>query len=50
MRKIVFGIAAILGIVVGTFTISILGWISIISPPYADHLYQKLNNWAEKDE
>ena len=50
MRKIVFGIASILGIVAGTIVISILGWISIFSPIYADYLYQKLHNWAENDE
>jgi hypothetical protein len=50
MRRLVLGFASVLGIIIGTLFISILGLISIFSPQYSDDLHQKLIDWAENDE
>lgn len=49
MKKVLVGIASILGVIVGTLSISILGLISIFAPQYSDKLFQKLLEWANND-
>jgi purine-cytosine permease-like protein len=50
MKNIAIFFASVLGIIIGTLFISILGLISIFSPQYSDDLHQKLIDWAENDE
>ena len=50
MKKILMGIASILGVIVGTLSLSILGLIAIFAPQYSDKLFQKLIEWANYDE
>ena len=50
MRKILYFIGAVLGVVCGYISLSILGWISLFFPQKSDELLEKLQKWANNGE
>jgi len=50
MKIVCRTIGAVLGLICGYISISILGWISLFSPQFSDDLLKKLQNWAKIDD
>ena len=50
MNSIMVLLGKIFGCVAGTFTVSFLGWSSLIAPEWSDNLNKRLREWSEKDD